>query len=82
MLEKCVQALNCGVLIRDFQILRLKQLEFAFVYNQELRKYFVFVFISIHRVRVFCVRLFKVYVTPVASIGIFARYFHLLVDHN
>ena len=30
----------------------------------------------------FCMRLFKVYVTPVASIGIFARYFHLLVDHN
>ena len=48
-----MQALNCGVLIRDFQMPRLKQLEFAFVYNQELRKYFVFVFISIHRVRVF-----------------------------
>ena len=53
LMEKCVQALNCGVLMRDFQMLRLKQLEFAFVYHQELRKYFVFVFTSIHRVRVF-----------------------------
>ena len=48
-----MQALNCGVLMRDFQMLWLKQLEFAFVYHQELRKYFVFVFTSIHRVRVF-----------------------------
>ena len=28
-------------------MLRLKQLEFAFFYHQELRKYFVFVFTSI-----------------------------------